>query len=417
MSLIKKVFYKTLVLQFFVLWVLAVIIPKEQYKTIFVSEIMVFFVVFVINIRKIRTLMFASKQGYTIWCLFGCFFAIAALMLYVSYKNIPTYWNIWDLYYERSYISRHFMVIAELFLSIGLGFSLMKTGLIYKINKKTLAIIAVLLGVIILYNQNYVIFLGGLFVAVLSLLSFKLHNKLFLLLIPLVMVSHSAYIIASAFMLSLLFFRNSFKRFFSYHPTRRILLLLALSIFAIIIFRDDLYKLIRSDGNSYWRLLVWTNEIETLAKTYFTGVGFGTAYVTSNIDDIVNNFNMYIDSEGDMYERLFLVANHNSVLNMFYRLGLLGGSLFVAWNIMVCSFCLFSFKMKILGENSYYCWWAFTNYIYNLVIIFLNPGMEMMQFAINYTFSLGVVFAVIFSSHLTLSREKNIKEGRAIASS
>ena len=39
---------------------------------------------------------------------------------------------------------------------------------------------------------------------------------------------------------------------------------------------------------------VWTNEIDSLRQTGFTGVGFGSAYVTSNITRFTDNTNMYL---------------------------------------------------------------------------------------------------------------------------
>lgn len=401
-----KYFYKLYELQFFVLWLLAVVIPKSQFKVIFVSEIMLFFVLTVYNIVKIKRNMYVSKQGQIIWWLFAAFFILAAIMLQLSYKDLASYWNILFLYYEKQYVYRHFMIIAELFLSIGLGYAMMQTGTIFKIKKKYLIVLSVLIGMVMVYNRGFVIFLGGLFVAGVSLLALKTKHKWLYLFIPLVMISHSAYVLASAFMITLIFLRRPFKSFFASNPTGKIVVLILLFIAAIFVFNEELYAKIRSDANSYWRLQVWTNELESLAKTCYTGVGFGTAYVTGDINLIVNNFNMYLDDEGYIYERLFLVANHNSVLNMFYRLGLLGGLLFVSWNIMICSICLTSYRKKILGEFNEYCWWAFTNYIYNLVIIAVNPGMEMMQFAINYTFSLGLMFAIIYTSNRVVERQR-----------
>lgn len=400
-----KLFYRLIEIQFFVLWLLAVVIPKSQFKVIFVSEIAVFLLLTVYNILKIKDYMYVTKKGQILWWLFAFFFVLAGVMLYLSYKDLASYWNILFLYFEQDYIYRHFMVVAELFLSIGLGYAMMKTGTVFKVRNRILVILTVLIGLVIFYNQGYIIFLGGLFVAAVSLLAVRTRHRWLYLLIPLVMISHSAYVLASVVMLALIFLKRPFKSFFATNPTGKILVLILFFVAAVVVFNEELYVKIRSDANSYWRLQVWTNELESLAKTYYTGVGFGTAYVTGDINLVVNNANMYIDDEGKIYERLFVVANHNSVLNMFYRLGLLGGLLFVSWNILICSICLTSYRKKILGRYNEYCWWAFTNYMYNLVIIALNPGMEMMQFAINYTFSLGLMFAVVYMSNWVLQQQ------------
>lgn len=400
----KNFIYKFLEIQFFIIWILAVVIPKNLFIPIFVMEIFIFFLVVLFNIFKIKDNLYTTRQGKKIWKLFFAFFVWAGIMLFFSYRNIVEYWNLLLLLYDESYVFRHFMVVAELFLSIGLGYTLMKTGNLYKIKNIYLFFFSVLLAVVMIYNSKYVIFLGGLFVAIVSLLSFKTNNKLLLFFVPFVMISHSAYVLASAAMLMLVFLKNPFKSFFSSLPVERIIFLLLIIVVVIIIMRDDINIMIHSDNNALWRLQVWTNELQTLAQTNFMGVGFGTTYVTYDIYNIVINANMYLDADGGIYERLFLVANHNSVLNMFYRMGIVGGVLFLSWNIIMLGACLNSFRNNVLGEHNNYCWWAFANYIYNFLIILMNPGMEMMQFAINYTFSLGLMFAIIFSTNKEISK-------------
>lgn len=409
----KKFIYKTFEFQFFALWIFAVIIPKSLFTAIFVMEILFFATVTAFNIRKIRNILFASKQGFRTSMAFIAFFFVAAIMLILSYRNIPKYWHIFNLPFEKQFVFRHFMVVAELFLSIGLGYTMMRTGRLFELKRKHLIVFSVILALVMVYNRNYVIFLGGLFVATISLLSLKMNNKFILVFIPFVMISHSAYIIASAVMLSLIFLRNPAKKFFSIAPARKIVTILLLIAFIIYFAWDHIFAMILKDENSLWRLIVWQNELESFLRTDCTGVGFGSAYVTTDIYALVDNYNMYLDRDGTMYERLFLVANHNSIINMFYRMGLLGGILFFIWNILICSMCFISFKKRLLGEHNEYCWWAFTNYMYNLMIIAMNPGMEMMQFAINYTFSLGIMFAIIFNSNETIRKKQAIKE-RAI---
>ena len=395
----SKIFNRILEVQFIVCWLMAVVIPKSYFKTIFVSEIILFAVYTGLNGGSIYRNLKSHKLSKAIFWLFISFFVVAAFMYWLSFKNLTGFWHLDYIFFERKYVNRHFMVIAELFLSIGLSLAIFRSNKLFHLKKKHLLIGGVVVGIIMVYNQSYVIFLGGLFVAIISLLAVKMNNKLITLLIPLVMISHAAYEIAAGVMLFLIFMRAPLRRFFSHNTTKKIVLLLVLFILVIYFGQDSLYNIIKNDQNSLWRLLVWKNEIQTLAKTWFTGVGFGTSYVTADIYTIVNNSNMYMDSDGTIYERLFLVANHNSFLNMFYRMGLLGGGLFLALNIVICSTCM-SFSKEKTKWNYEYQWWAFTNYVYNLVIIALNPGMEMMQFAINYTFSLGIILSVILKANV-----------------
>lgn len=403
----SKILNNFLVSQFIVLWLLAVVIPKSNFKIIFVSEILLFATYTILNSFSLYHSYKINKQSKAIFRLFIGFFLVAVLMYWLSFRDIAGYWHLDYIFFERKYVNRHFMVVAELFLSIGLSLAVFRSNTLFQLKAKHLLLGSVVVGAIMIYNQRYVIFLGGLFVAALSLLAVKMKNKFVTLLIPLVMISHSAYVIAAGIMLFLIFFRNYLRKFFSRDVTKKIVVLLI--IFALVIYfgQDELYRIIRRDQNSLWRLIVWQNELQTLAQTWFTGVGFGTSYVTADIYTVVNNANMYMDSDGTIYDRLFLVANHNSFLNMFYRMGILGGGLFVALNIVICGTCLGFTKAKTKWNYDYQ-WWAFTNYIYNLVIIALNPGMEMMQFAINYTFSLGIILSVILKANFeSANSDKN----------
>lgn len=84
--------------------------------------------------------------------------------------------------------------------------------------------------------------------------------------------------------------------------------------------------------NALWRWQYWQNEIKLLVKTKLMGVGFGTPYADNNIfNEIINRDAVKIPDDAFGYsinKVLFITSQHNSFLNMFYRLGVVGGMLF-----------------------------------------------------------------------------------------
>ena len=393
-------FNKLVEAQFFLAWMACAVLPKKFVKVLFVGEIALFFLLFLGHFKTIYKYMTISKPGRTVYWLWMVFFAIAAIYLWLSYKDIPYFWRIPLLLYDQEYIYRQYMIIPELIVPLGLGFILARTGTIYKSN--SLFLFLFLTGVTGLYYSGFAnkIMLSGLVVALSSLLALKTRNYIYLILIPLVISNHSAYNIAAAAILGLIVLRRPMKAFLAHHTTWRIIFLLIVAASLMYYYSDELYEKITTDENSLWRLRVWENEINSLSDTYYTGVGFGTTYVTYDIYTIVNNPNMYFDKDRTLYGRLFMVANHNSFLNMFYRMGLWGGFVFLLLNISICSYSIHCYRKA--KEFRKYIWWAFSNFVYQIIIILLNPGLEMMQFAINYMGALSLLIGVNYSHVLVM---------------
>lgn len=398
-------FNKLVEAQFFLAWIACSGLPKNLVKYIFVGEIALFFLLFVLHRKTIYKYMALSRPGNTVFWTYMAFFAVAAIYLWLSYKDLPYFWRIPLLLYDPEYIYRQFMIIPELMVPLGLGFILARTGTIYKAN--SLFLFLVLALVVGLYYSGLAnrIMLSGLVVALSSLLALKTRNYLYLLLVPLVISNHSAYNIASLALLGLILLRRPMKGYLARHTTWRVLFLILLAVTLIYYYSDEIYEKITTDENSLWRLRVWENEINSLSDTYYTGVGFGTSYVTYDIYTIVNNPNMYYDKDRTLYGRLFMVANHNSFLNMFYRMGYLGGILFTMLNVFICTYTLHCYRKAKQFRD--YIWWAFANYIYQVVIIFLNPGLEMMQFAINYMGALSMLLGVNYSHVLVMKGKRS----------
>jgi O-antigen ligase len=157
----------------------------------------------------------------------------------------------------------------------------------------------------------------------------------------------------------------------------------------------------KNDPNSIWRYYVWMNEIDSLIKTYFTGVGFGSAYISNDIIYQVDNINMYYKNvEGSFETGAFIIANHSSLINMFYRMGLIGGLLFISLYVQIIRIvCKLYNQTDIIKRKL--LWYLFSVWIYETVVIFLNPGLEMMQFALSYLLSLAMLFAVIIDIQIS----------------
>jgi hypothetical protein len=92
-------------------------------------------------------------------------------------------------------------------------------------------------------------------------------------------------------------------------------------------------------GNTYWRCLAWRSNADSLVDSYLIGVGFGVPYhpLTSEnwiaSEMIQDEENVPLDAAAS--EVLYVRGQHSSLVNVFYRLGALGGITFLLMNIML----------------------------------------------------------------------------------
>ncbi len=394
-----------LVVQYLIFLFIYQIAPKNIMQLVYVSEILLFSYIF---ITKIPTLKHIIKKGDIVANLprlLLYFTIISAVYLILSYNDLSGMWDLEDLPFDKSYVPRHFMIVIELFLPIGLGYMMYKTDILYRIKNIYLIFFLIITYALRYLNINPLPY-TGLFVAALTLLAFQTKKPWLIVLTFLALPSHSAYLMGTMFICVLTYFRNRIVSWFKVETTFRMYLLIMLIVFAFAIFASELYSIISRDENSLWRLMVWQNEINSLGNTYYTGVGFGTAYVTPHIYYEVNNPNMYLDAEdGSVYDRLFIVANHNSFLNMFYRMGLLGGFLFIAIYIQIIrwALCLYSKAREYIKP---YIWCAFCGFMYQTIVILLNPGLEMMQFAMNFCLAVAILIAVLLRAQIEVIMDR-----------
>ena len=403
-----------LLIQFVVSWIYAGYVPRFFHRRFYIFEIALFTIYLIYYYKSFFKLTIQNAASKKYVQVIVVFFAVAFMYLILSYFDLTRYWHLRTLSYEREYIYRHFMVVAEFLLPLGFGYAIHRSELLFKFKNYHILLASIAIySLLFLTTSNYFnlhILYSSLAVALISL--YAVRSKYFgfvIVAIYMVTSSHGAYNMAAILVIALYFGKKYVVSLLVKHTITTSVVLLCIALLLINIFWDSIWEKILNDSNALWRYQVWTNELETLADTMFTGVGFGSAYVTNDIYLIVNNSNMYVDSDGggNIYDMLFKVANHNSFLNMFYRMGVLGGLIFIYMNLVLIAWAINCYQ-KSSAAMKKYIWWGFLNFMYNSVIILFNPGLEMVQFAINYVFSLSLLLGVL----LTCSNPENNINGR-----
>ena len=343
-----------------------------------------------INRKAITTTIALDIETKKLKKSFVVFLFISIFYFIVSFLNLPQLWNIDGLLYNVKYLPRHFVIITELFIPIALGYAISRLKVFSHLN-----VFIMVCLYLFLYVTNQSISIKGLLLILLSLVAWKWNSKLLMVLTFTIFYEQTAYILGSIAVVFLLFLEKYVIAFFSTHTYRKIIITLLISIISIFLLSGIIIYYVENDANSLWRLNVWINELDSLYQTYFSGVGYGSAYVTEDIEYQVENSSMYANSDkGGMETGVFLVANHSSLLNMFYRMGVAGGFAFLAINIQL-AYIVFKTYQQANKKMRNLLWRLFTVWIYETIIICLNPGLEMMQFAISYLLSIALLLAVI----------------------
>ena len=319
------------------------------------------------------------------------FLYISLAYFIVSYINLPQFWNIKILDFDKGFIIRHFFVVYSLFISISIAISICNKNILLSISNKILYILLCIciIGVKVGDYSHILVAFG---IQTLTLIILRTKNKILLILVPMFFWgNNSTYAISACWIIICTLFSKQFINFFKKHIVFKIILLVIIFVSICLIFSSFIYTKIEGDTNALWRLMVWSDEIRTFIKTHGMGVGFGSAYVSNEIFYYIENSHMY-DGDGAM----FLVANHNSILNIFYRLGIIGGGVFCM--IIISTLTWFSriYNNVITSrEACKYLIWALINWLYNLIVICLNPGLESPRFATSYLFSLGCIWGLL----------------------
>ncbi len=395
-----KYIYIILFIQYFILLLCWILIPKSTMMISYIGEIGLFALLTAINARNIKKIFCLSNEGRKTMICFLLLLLISLVYLYLSYYNLADYWNINNLGYNSFFIPRHYFIILQYFISIGLGYSLYRSNFLMRIKSKW--VIMAIVAIFIMTSMDFATNSKSYFTIMVLLISLLgLRYKLLLIALPFFgffSMEQTTYLIAIAEVSFIMLFKRSIANFLQKNGKIKLFACFLVSILTFLLLSSTISELVDSDSNSSWRLAVWKNEIASLEKTQYTGVGFGTAYVSNSIPYETDNINMYLNAENGFSEGVFIVANHNSVLNMFYRMGLIGGVLFVLFNLFLLYWCISNNRITSSKMNAY-LWWAMANYVFNFTVILFNPGLEMLQFSTGYQLSLAILLAVLFATN------------------
>ncbi len=157
-----------------------------------------------------------------------------------------------------------------------------------------------------------------------------------------------------------------------------------------------LFLLSNSDPNTGWRLSYWKNEFEILLNNFLFGVGFGTGYGSTDLLHSINNPNVFLEQDPFEISSLY-IAQHNSFMNIFYRVGLIGLLIFIYFILL---FAKKYFKSNITSFTSF----GFTFFLYGVLIIFFNPGLESPRFCISFLIGI-VLFSIALLQSKTDKRD------------
>jgi len=151
------------------------------------------------------------------------------------------------------------------------------------------------------------------------------------------------------------------------------------------------------DSNWGWRLFIWIDNIKsTINDTFLLGHGFGTSYF-AGYGRNPGDFIPLIGAEATIrqypspYIAEFVLAQHNSFVNMFYRLGIIGLLLFLG-------------VFKTLGkqiDNINAPHQLKYIVLISMLIISVNVGLESPGFATQFAFIIGL------TQHYIISCRKN----------
>ncbi|MDB5572561.1 MAG: hypothetical protein JWN93_3744 [Hyphomicrobiales bacterium] len=89
----------------------------------------------------------------------------------------------------------------------------------------------------------------------------------------------------------------------------------------------------RGDLNTAWRFVVWRENLSTMMQTGGVGVGFGTPYYRASANNMISAFRLVSSNEFSHFrytsaiDVLYVRAQHSTIVNTFYRMGLAGGLL------------------------------------------------------------------------------------------
>ena len=132
----------------------------------------------------------------------------------------------------------------------------------------------------------------------------------------------------------------------------------------------NILRLQKIDPNSAWRFYAWTKNIQySLMNTYAAGVGYGTPYFLGTKFDLAyvllsGRGGSSVEDSGQ--QDAMVRGQHNSLVNIFYRLGIVGTILFLQY--------IFSLYRK-MGRAKLDPMYGFV-FFFMIIDISTNVGLE-----------------------------------------
>ncbi len=373
---------------------------------IFMGFSIVYFA-FIFNKIKISLTDF-KKYTFLAKTFYIFLFVVLILSCLNFYKNV---FPLNDLDYNKSFIIRQGYFLFIVPIGLLLFKQVISSNVIEKMRFAPIALYLfalVFLRVACPSLVDLITFSEGFFILA-SFVFFKFNRPLgmllFLAIFPLTadMSSYKlGYIIVLAIMMLDLCGLSKLK--LEYKNVKIACLLGAITVVALLpsIFERTLDHMLLNDPNALWRWQYWLNELVTLIKTNFIGVGYGTAYASNSIwYEIVNTSCFQTSSDAFAIPQelvLFVTTQHSSFINMFYRAGLLGGVIMFIVNIYPVMFSVKA-MCSTIGRERKLLLWALTNFIAAIFIIALNPGLEsprfMFSYVVMYAVNLGLAYKAL----------------------
>lgn len=363
-----------------------------------------------------------DQNGYKFKRLFYFFIGLNILYFILSFFGLGKWFNIAGLGYNSRYIPRH----AYYLFTIPIGYTFAVAayeGFWHKLNSRLFLYTVYIIAALACIYSNSQIACRSLIIGIASLLYIKkkniFHFALIVLATWLTCVDQSAAIMAGMVLMIFLLFPKIVSKLIGKKIRFKFIIIFLLAAVCIGAFFNELYQYIYKDANSLWRLFYWMNDFESLRKTHGIGVGFGTAYATTDLLRAIENTpklnnHMFIRDGHTMETALFITAQHSSLVNMFYRLGVIGGFSFIflhlrllTWLRNLCKKC----QERGLNEERDYVVWAIANFFYQFIIIVLNPGIESPVFFWGYLVFAGITVGIFYRVSALIERPNVVKRG------
>jgi hypothetical protein len=162
-------------------------------------------------------------------------------------------------------------------------------------------------------------------------------------------------------------------------------------------------------GNTYWRCQAWRSNMIELFNTYLIGVGFGVPYHPVTFQNWLDSKNlvheMNIPPSAAPSEVLYVRGQHSSLVNVFYRLGVAGGVIFLLMNwILIIRLARASTGDGLLARLSLI---SCGSTVLTFLQISSNVGLESPRYFINYT--LAISLAVVCLEAVQAERRRLLR--------